>query len=55
MLKQLQSPITLVLFGPKDEDNNRWLNDAGTMADPAHVEQLEKRALTQYQARQMGA
>ena len=39
----------------KDEDNNRWLNDAGTMADPAHVEQLEKRALTQYQARQMGA
>ena len=38
----------------KDEDNNRWLNDAGTVADPAHVEQLEKRALTQYQARQMG-
>jgi len=39
----------------KDEDNNRWLNDAGTVADPAHVTGLEKRALTQYQARQMGA
>ena len=39
----------------KDEDNDRWLNDAGTVADPAHVDQLEKRAVTQYQARQMSA
>lgn len=39
----------------KDEDNNRWLNDAGTVANPASSAQLEKRAVTQYQARQMGA
>lgn len=38
----------------KDEDNNRWLNDAGTVANSANAQQLEKRALTQYQARQMG-
>ena len=39
----------------KDEDNNRWLNDAGTVANPASAERLEKRAITQYQARQMSA
>jgi hypothetical protein len=38
----------------KDEDNNRWLNDAGVVVtDPKAVAELEKRALTQYQARQM--
>lgn len=39
----------------KDEDNNRWLNDAGTVATPDNATKLEKLALTQYQARQMGA
>lgn len=39
----------------KDEDNNRWLNDSGTVANPENSKQLEKRAITQYQARQMGA
>jgi hypothetical protein len=39
----------------KDEDNNRWLNDAGTVATPDNAAKLEKLAVTQYQARQMGA
>jgi hypothetical protein len=39
----------------KDEDNNRWLNDAGTVATPDNATKLEKLAVTQYQARQMGA
>jgi hypothetical protein len=39
----------------KDEDNNRWLNDAGTVATPDNTTKLEKLAVTQYQARQMGA
>ena len=40
----------------KDEDNNAWRNDDGTVAqDPADVKELERRATVAYQNRQMGA
>jgi hypothetical protein len=38
----------------KDETTKTWKSTSGVVATPVNAKELEKRALPQYQARQMG-